>query len=233
MRPIILYNNQITNSSGITLNTKKVISDYRTYTSVGANEVSNISLWGSKVNAVGIYGSNLLDANINFGGISVVSKNDNAIMIAGTSDGKINESFNAHNLSISGNSNTQISAIVMGTVLEFPVYPQTPYTPYLETPVIKRNKSKTGHILGADVRYNKVQINATFNYLSRDWVKNQYLPFWEECGKKGKPFFYAWDIDNASEEVFYVSFAANQTHKTPLTISEYVDNLTLSMEGNR
>lgn len=233
MKPIILYNNQIYTASGISGATKKIISDYRTFTSVGVNDVNNVYLSGSKINTVGIYGSNLKDVVVNFSGITVTAQNDNAIMIAATSGDKLNKYFNGNRISITGSSVARISNIFAGTALEFPVYPKTPYIPYQETPVIKRNKSKAGHVLGVDVRYNKIMINASFDYLNRSWVKNDYLPFWEECGKKGKPFFYAWDIQNASDETFYVSFSASQSHKTPLTISEYVDSLTLSMEGNR
>ncbi|HHT9137388.1 MAG TPA: hypothetical protein ACFYEK_09125 [Candidatus Wunengus sp. YC60] len=127
----------------------------------------------------------------------------------------------------------RIAVIMSGEKIEFPYPPETPYIPYSETVELDSARSKAGHLLGALIHHKPIEIRAQFTVLSRTWIFDKWLSFWDDHGSKLYPFFYAWDKDAYPEHVYFVSCSEKMRYQTPLSIGTYVDNINLEMEGIR
>lgn len=125
----------------------------------------------------------------------------------------------------------QLAVAMIGMKLQFPYPPETTYVPYKESIEADSKLSKGAHTLGTVVRYKPRKISARFANLSRPFVFDTFVPFWDGHASDKKPFFYAWDLDAFPEHVMFVRVPDNYEFETPLTTGALVDAITLDMEG--
>jgi len=137
-------------------------------------------------------------------------------------------------LKIEGFSSAPFIAILMiGTRLELPYPPDAPYYLIDESVKVESNRSKRGHILGSIIQYKSYDIKCRVSLLDRSWVMNTFKPFWEAHGSDMKPFFFAWDLDNFPDIVYWAKFKDRAKFRVPLRINPYVESLDLEMEAIR
>lgn len=125
----------------------------------------------------------------------------------------------------------QLAVATLGARLSFPQPPDTPYVPYTETVKETSALSKTGLPLGTVISYKELSIRARFKHIDRNWVMNNYLPFWNTHASLRRFFFYAWDLDAFAADVFFVKHSGR--YATPLSVASLVDSLDLQLLGVR
>ena len=127
--------------------------------------------------------------------------------------------------------NIRISQIYLGQRLEFPFRPEGPVVPISEAIELKAETSKAGYILGALVAHWPFTLSHLWKYLTRAWYRDYFLPFWDDHAKYLKPFFYAWDLDERPDDVYFVSVDPGMVRREPLSILTYSDELQLQMRS--
>jgi hypothetical protein len=124
----------------------------------------------------------------------------------------------------------QIAVIMLGTRIDMPTTPDTPFDPGKEkasASVI----SNGGNLLGSVYRFTTTRITAVFAQLTRTFVWNTLYPWWTSHAKLGKPFFFVWDYANYATDVRWVKLVDGAQFERPLSRGTYVDSFTLDMEG--
>jgi len=251
MTPIILYNNIFSNVLPLTATDTTDgydvlnVIDYKTYTywqadSAGTKYISIDCSGDVMANCVGIAGHNLKTANAT---VSMESSADNSNWTTRVSDfipdtdkafTKLFDSATARYWRlkiVTATIAAQIAVLMAGERLTFPCPPESPYIPYSESVELDSARSKAGHLLGVVTRYKPIEINARFSVLSRDWVFNQYLTFWENHASRILPFFWAWDVVTYPEHVYFVTITEKMKYSIPLSIGAYADSMEINMEG--
>lgn len=250
MNPIILYDSRfldgiLTASSEATGYPVANIKDLRTYTfwkpAAAGTVYITIDCGSDKTaDSLAIIGHNLKTANAT---VSVDSSPDNLIWterLAGfipSSDKAFLKTFTSAFTRywrlkfITASVIPYIAVAMLGNKLQFPYPPDTPYIPYSETIETESSKSKAGHLLGTVVRFKPIEVSAKFSHLTRQWVIDSFKPFWDIYGSELKSFFWAWDIDTFPEHVFFLRMIESAKYEMPLSMLNYVDSLSLEMEG--
>lgn len=248
--PIILYDNRFLDGTITATDTASGFSimnikDYRTYTfwksaSSGTKYITVDCLSAKSADCLGIIGHNLGTANAV---VSVESSPDNTnwtVRLAGftpTSNKAILKLFTIASARywrvkiVTSTIQPQIAVIFLGNKLQFPYPPDVPYIPYIESVSVNKEVSKAGHIISSVIEFKSIEVNAKFSNLTRDFVINQFKPFWDNHASNFLPFFYAWDIDNFPEMVFYLTMSKSAKFQMPMTILQYIDSIELEMEG--
>lgn len=126
---------------------------------------------------------------------------------------------------------TEVGGIFIGNLLQFPCPPNVPLTTANEGIVSQTFVSKSGKLLGFDHRYNPINISHSFSDINMSWIENEYSTFWDNHGKLMKPFFYAPDLENLPDEVYYCRFSDEHQHSFQLSNLNYVDVLQLNLVG--
>ncbi len=133
----------------------------------------------------------------------------------------------------SDNDNHKIGFLYLGKSIEFPYPPDAPLLPFSEGISPKFEIPQSGNLLSSEKRFNPISISHSFSNISKQWIDDNYMPFWNNWAKRGMPFVYAWDLDNRPDDIFKVWFSGEHIHALPVTHSNYVENLTLNMTGIR
>lgn len=246
MNPLILYNNKALNASISVTGTsggydKNNMLDYRSYTywkagTGGTNYITIQFSSNEKIDSLGICGHNLLGMSIdieyyNAGWINLTTKSVldyNAFLLKFTETEDID-----YRIKITSSITPKIAVMFLGKAMEFPYPPNTPITPFEESMIGEYLQSKTGNLLGSSTRFNVIKQNHEFRNFNKSWLNNSFIPFWENHGKKMLPFFYAWDHENAENEVFYTRFTAETALNAQRRSLNIVDNLQLNLIGQK
>lgn len=122
-----------------------------------------------------------------------------------------------------------IAVVLIGVRLQFPVTPDAPFTPFVESVEEEAVVSKTGNALGTVVRYFPVEIKPAFTLLTRTWVESTYRPFREQYGRWRSYFFWAWDLTTYPSQVFYVK--DNGKYDPTVSVLSSYDKLKLELKG--
>jgi len=125
----------------------------------------------------------------------------------------------------------EIGVIFLGVHLLFPWPPEAPVIPEEEGIKAFSEYSGAGHLLGTVLAYNPVTINPRWTNLTRTWYSTSFLPFWDNHGKLIFPFFYAWDLTNRPDDIFYVSIDPGMVRMESLDLLTYTKELTLQMKS--
>lgn len=125
----------------------------------------------------------------------------------------------------------EIGVIFLGAHLLFPWPPEAPVVPEEEGINVSTEYSGAGHLLGSVLAYNPITINQRWTDLTRSWYSTSFLPFWDNHAKLIYPFFYAWDLDNRPDDIFYVSLDPGMVRRESLELLSYTKELTLQMKG--
>jgi hypothetical protein len=125
----------------------------------------------------------------------------------------------------------QLAVAVLGSKLEFPSPPRGPFAPYKESVQSAFDLLQSGMPLLAEVKYHPITIDAKFQYLDRAWLETYFLPFWGNHMKLDKYFFWAWNLDDFPEHVFFVKRAKGYQFSMPLIKGFRVPDFSIQMEG--
>ena len=109
----------------------------------------------------------------------------------------------------------KIGVLVTGVKFLFERYLKSPFDPQPEKLINSSKVSNEGHILGVTKRFIEYMIQPRFTRLTPSWVKNTFRPIWDAHLSDGKPFFWAWELDNYSDEVYYVALKDKFQLKMP------------------
>lgn len=250
MNPIILYDNRFNDGAPTATDTAAGFSvlnirDYRTYTfwraaSAGTKFITIDCGSAKSADCLAIIGHNLRTANAT---VSVESSPDNVtwtVRLAGftpSSDKAFLRIFTSASARywririVTASIAPQLAVTMLGVMLTFPYPPDAPYVPYSEGIEVESSRGKTGHLLGNIINFKSINISARFSNLTRDWVMNNFKPFWDNHASDLNPFFYAWDIDVYPEMVFYVSVDDGSRYRMPVSVLSYIDSIELEMQG--
>jgi hypothetical protein len=105
--------------------------------------------------------------------------------------------------------------VLLGEIFTFERYPSGNFDPNPERIVAKSSISKGGNPLGSVIDYFERKISVSFKKLTPSWIKNTFIPVWENHLRQLKPFAWAWDITNHSDEVYYLMLAVNARLSMP------------------
>jgi len=125
----------------------------------------------------------------------------------------------------------QVAVLLVGLRITFPYPPDAPFSPGKEGMEVSAARSRTGQLLGVDVRFKPYSIRAQWSDLSRTWVESYFLPFWENHASNLTPFFWAWDLGVYPNNVRYVRVAENYEMDPKLSVLGVYDLIGLEMEG--
>jgi hypothetical protein len=250
--PIILYDNRLTDGTPAATDTAAGydilnILDLRTYTqwkaaSSGTKYITIDCGSAKSADCLAVIGHNLYTAGAT---VSVESSSDNVTWtqrLAGftpTSDKAFMKLFVSASARywrikiITAAIAAQIAVALLGVKIQFEYPPETPYTPYAETAAADVERSKNGHILGVSTYNPVLNLQAQFGLVSRTWLDAYYIPFWQNHARLFKPFFFVWDLDTYSADVFFVSIGDDASLETPFSVLTYTDVLSLKMRGVR
>ena len=129
------------------------------------------------------------------------------------------------------NAAPKMGVLVVGECLDFPYPPDTPHEPAQIGIEATTEVSKVGNLLGSIINYKPITINALFSILSRDFVYNEFKPFWDSHASLLMPFFWGFDLTTYPESAYFVIIDPASKFSTPLSVLAYVDSLTLAMKG--
>jgi len=253
MNPRLLYDNFLT---GATITSSTIASGYsnqnvidgRPYTfakfnAAGTNYIQGQFGAGVAVNCIGICGHNLKTVSASIAvkysnngsswttatGGTLTPLNDDAILLCFTAATATYWKVEISNAA----GQPQIGVLFVGSYLEMPFPPDPAPVPYTENINAETFESETGNILGSSVKDNPIEIAHQFRLLTRTWVDTYFKPFWDGYGKALKPFFYAWDLTNAPNDVFYCTLKSSAKWATPVSTLNYYDSLTIEAKAQK
>lgn len=122
-----------------------------------------------------------------------------------------------------------IGVCILGPSFTMEQYPQNSFDPDSEEIMSQSSTSLGGQIIGTIINYHKREINARFTNITPSWFEDTFRPAWNNHLKLLKPFFFAWDITNHSDEVYFVRLKDKFTLTAPY--SKLYRNLNLDMIG--
>ena len=99
----------------------------------------------------------------------------------------------------------QVGLMFLGDYLEFPCYPERGFDPNSEEVILEPTRSERGYLLGVVEKYRQRRLSVEFPFLPDSWVRNNFLPFWNE--HIPKPFLFVWDYENHPREIYLVEMA--------------------------
>jgi hypothetical protein len=127
----------------------------------------------------------------------------------------------------------KVSVVLVGVRIDFPYPPDAPFVPANEGMEVESAKSRTGQLLGVDVRYKPYTIRAEWSNLSRTWVESYFLPFWSNHASNLTPFFWAWDLSTYANDVRFVRVPEGFEMSPRVSVLGVYDSISLEMEGTK
>lgn len=132
---------------------------------------------------------------------------------------------------ISATTIPQIAIINLGARMDFPVYPNVPFTPVTEKVKATVQRSKGGHLLGVSTYYSEMMIKAKFTYPPMSFIDGDFQDFWRDHGRELRPFFWVPNLTEWPSKVYFVRFPARARHGVKQSDVTNADSLSLSFEG--
>jgi len=121
-----------------------------------------------------------------------------------------------------------LAVFFLGSKLQFPRYISGEFDPGPEEIIATTARSKAGYLLGSVIRHTKITISVDFRNLTDTWIRNSFKPLWDNYLSNLYPFFWAWDIENFPDEVFYA--AIPEGFQLSMPYNPVRRNLHLEME---
>ncbi|MGK2905053.1 MAG: hypothetical protein ACSLFH_01740 [Desulfuromonadales bacterium] len=249
MHPIILFDNRFAdatpaaNATAIGFDVRHIM-DGRAYTFWQGTGAGTFDLTvdcgaGASADCLGIVGHNLSTSGAT---VQVASSNDNAawtnrtpLIVPPNGDRAFLRPFFAVSARywrlriVAATSAPRLAVAMIGSRLQFPFPPETPYVPAIEDPQSEATDSKAGHLLGEVVRFVELRCQPRFRTIERSWALGVYRDFWNSHGRSRLPFFWAWDLDVFPDHVYWVRHVGR--HQEPISVASYVDEIALDLRG--
>ena len=248
MNPILLYNNLLLtatiSSSAIAAGySNQNVLDMRPYTlakfnAAGTNYISGNLGSAKAVNCVGI-------ANHNFYTVSATvniyySANGSDWTLASTvtpaSSKTIILSFTQQTKQywkvevVNSSGQPYCGVIYLGTAILFDWPPMGPISPSRESIIAEDVDSESGNLLGIEVKFIPKEITRTWNYQTKTFYDTYLKPFWDNHGSLLKPFFYADDLTNRADQVYYLRLKKEMVFDPQYSDANNYDSFTLDMK---
>ncbi len=248
MKPLILYDNLLVNGtlSSSTLESGsnvQNIRDYRPYTFVkfaaaGTNYIAVEFGQAFAIDSIAVCGHNLYSVSAQLklqkyttSWIDIISESvnsNNAFMFHFEQ-----EQASKYRIQIINSvGKPYLGVAFIGKALEMEYPPDGPRSIYNESIIVDTEISKGGNLLGNTIRFNPIEINHNYSNLSKTFVQNSFITFWNYA-KTLKPFFYAIDLTNNPNDIFYVRLKEDSVLDMPQSNLNYVDMISLKMTGQR
>lgn len=128
-----------------------------------------------------------------------------------------------------GSAAPYIAILILGTPLVFERYLIGDFDPDGQEIMAQSTNSKTGHLLGTTINYIRRNVSARWSLLTPAWIKNYFLPAWNAHLAWIRPFFWAWEITNHPDEVYWVRLNAESVLAMPY--DPVRRSLSLDFEG--
>jgi hypothetical protein len=125
----------------------------------------------------------------------------------------------------------KVAVLFLGDRIDFAYPPDCPYFPYQIKAENTAQISKRGNVLGVLNDLASISITPKFSNIDRSWFTTYLEDWYFNHARYGKPFFYAWDLTTFPTHVYYVWLADNYVFKPSLSVSAYVDDITINLEG--
>jgi len=243
-KPIFLWDNllarpdaQLSATSSDPDHPVQYLADWREYLTwrAGSGAPQNIEVSFPEpkpARAMCIYNHNLSSVeNVTLSGSNNGSDWDEILSVNPTSDDPILKLFNQvsyryYRLAMGMSMVCEIGLLFLGDYLEFPGWTAAGIDPNQEDLILEKGKSEEGYLLGSVEKYRKRRIVLDFRYLSDSWVRNSFIPFWKS--HLPRPFLFAWDHQNHSEETYLVEVARPELN---LPYQPVYRSLRLELEG--
>jgi hypothetical protein len=125
-----------------------------------------------------------------------------------------------------------MAVAMIGESLDFPVYPDSPFTRTNEQMNATAEIAKEGgHPLGVTQYYSPVSFPVSLTYPQTSWVDGDFKTFWDSHGKKGKPFFWVPNITEWATDIFFVWFPPGFSLNPSQSDTTNYDSLALEFTG--
>lgn len=125
----------------------------------------------------------------------------------------------------------EMAIVFLGTAIEFPYPPDSAVIPFDESITAQMEISEAGHNLGAIISHFPIRISHKYSNFTRTWFNTYFKPFWINHARYLLPFFYAWDLTNRADDIFFVTLDETQIFRETLTVLSLMDEFTLNMKG--
>ena len=106
----------------------------------------------------------------------------------------------------------EMAIVAFGSVLEIPTTPREGFDPIGRQVEGITNTSMKGHPIGKVIEWESWKQSVTFELLTWNYVRNDFLPAWT-AHLSGKPFLFVWDFEDRPKEIFLVN--AGDAFSTP------------------
>lgn len=125
----------------------------------------------------------------------------------------------------------EIGVCMLGDRMDFPVYPDSPFTPKSEAINATAEISKGGHLLGVTSRFSPIDISVSFTFPPMSFIDGDLKTFWEDHGRQVKPFFWVPNFTEWATRINFVRFPANFSLAVSQSDTTNADSLSLQFEG--
>ena len=92
-------------------------------------------------------------------------------------------------------------------------------------------RSRTGQHLGTVKAFTELVIDVRIPVPTKAWVDANFLPFWDNHASQGKPFFFAWDLDNEPDLIYWAVIDEGFGWKQPFTVGSMVNEIRFRMRA--
>jgi hypothetical protein len=125
----------------------------------------------------------------------------------------------------------EVGVCVLGSRMDFPVYPDSPFTPLSESINATAEISKGGHLLGVTSRFSPIDISVSFTWPPMSFIDGDFNTFWENHGRQLKPFFWVPNLTQWATKIYFVRFPESFSLEAPQSDTTNADTLELQFEG--
>lgn len=208
------------------------------FNAAGTNYISG--QWGSAqaVNCVGIANHNFftVGATINIKHSPDGINWTQAATITPTSNKTIILSFTSESKTywkvevVNSSGQPYCGVIYFGTAILFDWPADGPLAPYSESIIAEDVDSEAGNLLGIEVKFNPKELTRVWSNQTKTFYDSYFKPFWDAHGKLLKPFFFADDLTNRTDQVFYARCKKEMVFAPQYSRANYYDSFTLEMK---
>lgn len=256
--PFVLYTNVFESNTVVATTTAvgysaQSIKDWRTYTywqgttTAGSTQYLTIDCGADvRANAIGIIGHNLDTASAV---ISVEHSSNNFVAVATalttvamtadtiyltTFTEATNRYWRLKIVSPATGTAPKIAVCCLGTKTDFPTSPNAPVEIYSIDIASEGKLSKTGALLGAQVRYKPVTVKYKFSGgdYTYTWVNSYYKPFWVNHAADMKPFFFSLNSTVFTDAQWLMRLGKKCSYSPEMLFYDRVEEFTVEFEGN-
>ena len=125
----------------------------------------------------------------------------------------------------------EIGVLLAGERMDFPIYPDAPFTPKRERINATAPVSKAGHFLGVTSYYTPTEHRAKFSWVPVSFLDGDYTTFWEDHARGLSPFIWIPNLTAWPTKFYFVRMRPSADFGPPLADTENADSFDLMMEG--